>query len=246
MLRDFGVVTIGDLASLPPAALERRFGKHGAALVARAHGLDADPVATGDPAKSVGHEHTFGTSTRRSARRSSGRSWAWPMASPGGSARRVSRPRRSRSSCATTDFVTITRQTTLDTPADLTEPIYEAAIGLLRRELHGQRIRLVGVTASNFREREQLAMFAGPEEPRRHQAAEAMDVIRRKYGERSVTRGRLVRAGVPTVFERDPNSAIEGRIGVPDEPTGPKRRANADAAAPPDPDDGIDPPGEDD
>ena len=40
VLRDFGVVTIGDLASLPPAAMERRFGKHGAALVARAHGLD--------------------------------------------------------------------------------------------------------------------------------------------------------------------------------------------------------------
>ena len=29
-LRDFGVVTIGDLAALPPDALVRRFGKHGA------------------------------------------------------------------------------------------------------------------------------------------------------------------------------------------------------------------------
>jgi impB/mucB/samB family C-terminal domain len=145
-----------------------------------------------------------------------------------------------------TNFVTITRQTTLDTPADLTEPIYEAAIVLLRRELHGQRIRLVGVTASNFREREQLALFGGPDEPRRHQAAEAMDVIRRKYGERAVTRGRLVRAGVPTVFERDPNSAIEGRLGVPDEPTGPKRRRSGAESAPAEDDDGVDPPVEDD
>ena len=47
-----------------------------------------------------------------------------------------------------------------------------------------------------------------------------MDSIRRKYGERAVTRGRLVRAGVPTVFERDPNSAVEGRLGVPEAPTG--------------------------
>ena len=46
-------------------------------------------------------------------------------------------------------------------PADLTEPIYEAALVLLRRELHGQRIRLVGVTATNFRDREQLALFGG-------------------------------------------------------------------------------------
>ena len=91
---------------------------------------------------------------------------------------------------------------------------------LLRRELHGQRIRLVGVTASNFRDREQLALFEAAEDPKRHQAAEAMDSIRRKYGERAVTRGRLVRAGVPTVFERDPNSAVEGRLGVPEAPTG--------------------------
>jgi len=245
VLREFGVVTIGDLASLPPAAMERRFGKHGAALVARAHGLDADPVATGDPAKSVGHEHTFGTDTseREKIERTvlgMADGVAWRLRAAGLKAATITLKLRD------TDFVTITRQTTLDTPADLTEPIYEAAIGLLRRELHGQRIRLVGVTASNFREREQLAMFAGPEEPRRHQAAEAMDVIRRKYGERAVTRGRLVRAGVPTVFERDPNSAIEGRIGVPDEPTGPKRRPKVGADAPPDPDEGIDPPAEDD
>ena len=63
VLREFGVQTIGDLAALPPDALERRFGKHGAALVERAHGIDADPVATGDPAKSIGHEHTFGHDT---------------------------------------------------------------------------------------------------------------------------------------------------------------------------------------
>ena len=117
-------------------------------------------------------------------------------------------------------FTTITRQTTLDVPADLTEPIFEAALVLLRREMHGQRIRLVGVTASKFRDREQLAMFEAAEDPKRHQAAEAMDSIRRKYGERVVTRGRLVRAGVPTVFERDPNSAVEGRLGVPEAPTG--------------------------
>ena len=97
-------------------------------------------------------------------------------------------------------------------------------------------------TASNFREREQLALF-GAEDPKRHQAAEAMDVIRRKYGERAVTRGRLVRAGVPTVFERDPNSAVEGRLGVPEEPTGRRRR---EQPQPEEPDEGIDPPAAED
>ncbi len=132
-------------------------------------------------------------------------------------------------------FTTITRQVGLEIPSDLTEPIYEAALALLRREMHGQRIRLVGVTASNFRALDQLAMFEGAD-PRRHQAAEALDRIRRKYGERAVTRARLVRAGVPTPFERDPMSPVEARPAVgdaemPRRPARPTRRANTDEAA---------------
>jgi DNA polymerase IV len=238
VLRDFGVQTIGDLAALPVEAMERRFGRHGASLVARAHGLDADPVATGEPAKSIGHEHTFGhdTAEREVIERTllgMADGVAWRLRAAGLKAATITLKLRD------TSFVTITRQTTLDVPADLTEPIFDAAATLLRRELHGQRIRLVGVTASNFRDREQLAMFEAADEPRRHQAAEAMDTIRRKYGERSVTRGRLVRAGVPTVFERDPNSAVEGRLGVPEEPTG---RGRTEAQGPAEPDDGVDVP----
>ena len=208
-LRDFGVVTIGDLAALPPDALVRRFGKHGASLVDRAVGKDPDPVATGDPAKSIGHEHTFDvdTANREVIERTllgMADGVAWRLRASGLKAVTVTLKLRDSS------FTTITRQTGLETPADLTEPIYEAAVTLLRRELHGQRIRLVGVTASNFRDREQLALF-GDEDPRRHQAAEALDRIRRKYGERMVTRARLVRAGIPAPFERDPMSSVEAR-----------------------------------
>jgi DNA polymerase-4 len=264
-LRDYGVQTIGDLAALPRDVLERRFGKHGAALVDRAHGIDPDPVATGEPAKSIGHEHTFGHDTadvERIERTVLGMAdgVAWRLRAAGLRAATITLKLRD------SGFHTITRQTTLAVPADLTEPIYEAALVLLRRELHGQRIRLVGVTASNFREREQLALFAddgdapdngpGPahgsataiaDDPKRHQAAAALDSIRRKYGERAVTRGRLVRAGVPTVFERDPNSAVEGRLGVPQDPTGRRPRPRQ-----PDPgrgeefDEGIDPPAPED
>jgi DNA polymerase-4 len=245
-LREFGVATIGDLAALPPDLLERRFGKHGASLVGRAQGRDADPVATGEPAKSIGHEHTFGhdTANREVIERTllgMADGVAWRLRSAGLRAATIHLKLRDST------FATITRQTTLEVPADLTEPIYEAALRLLRKELHGQRIRLVGVTASNFRDREQLGLFeaaAGPDEPRRHQAAAAMDTIRRKYGEKAVTRGRLVRANVAGVFERDPNSAIEGRLGVPNEPTGRARRAGPTPV--PLDDEGIDPPAPDD
>ncbi len=211
-LRDFGVVTIGDLARLPRASLERRFGKHGAALVDRALGIDPDPVATGDPAKSIGHEHTFDVDTadREVVERTllgMADGVAWRLRAAGLKAGTVTLKLRDAT------FTTITRQVGLEVPSDLTEPIYEAALTLLRRELHGQRIRLVGVTASNFRDREQLALF-GDEDPRRRQAAEALDRIRRKYGERSVTRARLVRAALPAPFEHDPMTPVEHRQGL--------------------------------
>ena len=72
------------------------------------------------------------------------------------------------------------------------------------------RVRLLGVTASNLGEREQLALFE-PIEPRRRRAVEAADQLRRRYGERAVTRARLVGTGLPAPFERDPRNPLDRR-----------------------------------
>jgi DNA polymerase IV len=232
-LREFGVVTIGDLAALPPEPLVRRFGRHGASLVERAQGIDPDPVATGEAAKTIGHEHTFDVDTadREVIERTllgMADGVAGRLRSAGLHAATVHLKLRDSS------FTTITRQVGLEAPSDLTEPIYQAALALLRKELHGQRIRLVGVTVSNFRDREQLAMF-GAEDPRRHQAAEALDRIRRKYGQRAVTRARLVRSELPAPFERDPMTAVERRHGTPDadRPPDPVARDSEGVTEPP-------------
>ncbi len=219
-LAEYGVRTIGDLAALPPEALEHRLGKHGASLVARAHGIDPDPVAGGEPAKSIGHEHTF---DRDTADREVLERTLLGMADGVAGRLRSSGLRAMTITLKLRDarFVTITRQTTLENPADLTEQIFEAAVTLLRREMHGQKIRLVGVTASNFRSREQMSMFDAAEDPRRHAAAAALDRIRSKYGSRAVTRARLVRAHVPEPFERDPMKPAH----VAEQDLGPARRA---------------------
>jgi DNA polymerase-4 len=224
-LAEYGVRTIGDLASLPGDALERRLGKHGASLVERAHGIDPDPVAGGEAAKSIGHEHTF---DRDTADRDVLERTLLGMADGVAGRLRSSSIRAVTITLKLRDsrFHTITRQTSLDVPADLTEPIFEAARTLLRRELHGQKIRLVGVTASNFRDREQLAMFDAQEDPRRVAAAAALDKIRGKYGDRAVTRARLVRAALPAPFERDPMKPVD----VPDEdPDAARGRARRDS-----------------
>jgi hypothetical protein len=69
---------------------------------------------------------------------------------------------------------------------------------------------LLGVTASNLGEREQLGLFPD-EEPRRRAAITAADTLRRRYGDRAVTRGRLVGAGLPAPFERDPRNPLDRR-----------------------------------
>lgn len=221
-LAEYGVATIGDLAALPADTLERRLGKHGASLVARARGIDPDPVVTGESAKSIGHEHTFDADT---ADRDTIERTLLGMADGVAGRLRSSGVRAATITLKLRDasFATITRQTSLAAPTDLTEPIFAAALSLLRRELRGQRVRLIGVTASNFREREQLGLFESGEDPRRHAAAEALDRIRSRYGSRAVTRARLVGDRLPEPFERDPMRPV-GSVGPADGPGTPRPR----------------------
>jgi DNA polymerase-4 len=209
VLADYGVRTIGDLAALAPDVVIRRFGKHGGSLVDRARGIDADPVHLGDPAKSVGHEHTFDADTRdpeliERTLLGMADGVAGRLRSAGVRASTVAVKIRDSS------FRTITRQRTLPEPTDMTEPIFHAALELARPEVRGIRVRLLGVTASNLGEREQLGLFPS-DDPRHRAAIEAADELRRRYGEGAVTRGRLVGARLPAPFERDPRNPLDPR-----------------------------------
>src|SRR5688572_28689648 len=214
VLADYGVRTIGDLAALPPDVVIRRFGKHGGSLVERARGLDHDPVHAGDPAKSVGHEHTFDVDTsdpeiieRTILGMADG--VAGRLRSAGVRASTIAVKIRDSS------FKTITRQRTLPEATDMTEPIFRAALELARPEVRGIRVRLLGVTASNLGEREQLGLFPA-DDPRHRAAIEAADALRRRYGEHAIMPGRLVGAQLPAPFERDPRNPLDRRArGVP-------------------------------
>jgi DNA polymerase IV len=209
VLREYGVRTIGDLAALPDDLLIRRFGKHGASLAQRARGIDDDPVGGRDAAKSIGHEHTFDvdTSDREIIERTL-------LGMSEGVAGRL-RDSGVRASTITvkirdTTFRTITRQRTLPEPTDLTDPIFRTALELARPEVRGLRIRLLGVTASGLGEREQLSLFAA-DDPRRRKVTEAADEVRHRFGERAITRARLVGSRLPAPFERDPMTPVDPR-----------------------------------
>jgi nucleotidyltransferase/DNA polymerase involved in DNA repair len=107
----------------------------------------------------------------------------------------------------------MTRQRPLVPPTDLADPIFSAALELARPELRGIRVRLVGISVSGLGAPEQLALFE-PGDDRRRRAVAAADDLRRRFGERVVTRARLVGSGLPAPFERDPSSAPERRHGL--------------------------------
>ena len=166
-------------------------------------------VHDGDPAKSVSHEHTFDVDTsdpevieRTLLAMSEG--VAGRLRSAGVKAGTIAVKIRD------SGFHTITRQRTLTEPTDLTDPIYATALDLARPEIRGMKVRLLGVQASNLGEREQLSLF-DTTDPRRRRAVEAEDALRRRYGERAVTRGRLVGTGLPAPFERDPRNPLDRR-----------------------------------
>jgi DNA polymerase-4 len=208
-LLDFGVATIGDLQAMDRVGLVRRLGDHAGGLIARAHGIDPDPVDDPDRAKSVGHEHTFDEDTSdpevlertllAMAEGVSGR-----LRHAGLKASTVHVKVRDSS------FETLTRQRTLPVPTDMTDQIWRAALDLARPEMRGKKIRLVGVTVSNFGGRQQLGLFeVGDEKQRR--AVEAADELRERFGTRAVTRARLLRTGIPSPFERDLGTSVERR-----------------------------------
>jgi DNA polymerase IV len=233
-LREYGVQTIGDLAALPEDVLQRRYGVMGPSLRDRARGLDADRVVgEREAAKSIGHEHTFDVDSsdpevieRSLLGLSEG--VAGRLRDAGVKASTVTVKIRDSS------FHTITRQRTMKEPTDLTEPIFRTAVELARPEVRGKRIRLLGVTASGLGEPDQMALFAS-DDPRRRAAVAAEDIVRHRFGDRAITRARLVRSRLPAPFERDPMTLVDMRTHARDERSGVEASGPIEPGEEPDP-----------
>ena len=70
------------------------------------------------------------------------------------------------------------------------------------------------MAATGLGQPEQTSMFEIVDEKQRR-VVDATDAVRRRFGDRAVTRASLLHRPMPSPFERDPASAVEGRVGVP-------------------------------
>ncbi|MFW5735553.1 MAG: DNA polymerase Y family protein, partial [Oceanidesulfovibrio sp.] len=197
-LAKLGVTTAGDVARFSEEFWLNRFGKWGGVLYDRARGLDPRGVTTYRAPKSEGAETTF---ARDIWDKEELKRILWGLCEKVG--RRLRRDgnlgRTVTLKLKDVDFRNINRSRTLDEPINTDERIYETAEDLLDKERLTKKIRLIGVTVSNFqRTSYQLKLDLGGEgeKSRRYEVLDkTVDAIREKYGQEGMVRGRSLGGG---------------------------------------------------
>lgn len=184
-LESIGVRTIGQLAVIPEAHLQARFGASGAGLRGLALGYDDRPVEPFAAPKSMGAEETFERDHRDVERL---------CATLRGQAERVARELRAEGYAGRTvqlklrfaDFSTLTRRHTAEPTQDGLR-IYQEARALLERIEIRQPVRLIGLSVSELgRAGEGQLSLLGPDAARRERLSLALDRLTGRFGEASI------------------------------------------------------------
>ena len=192
-----GIATLGALRRAEDEHLRLIFGKHWQSWRDRASGIDDREVESDHDEKSVSNERTFGEDLRDIemmrtelavlADKVSGRL----------------RAKELKAACVGIkirlhDFKTLNRQCTLATPtaesrviAERARSLFDAWVGTQQRP----RIRLLGVSSSDFSRESQSDLFAEPERQQNEKLDAALDAIREKFGGAAVARASVLKRG---------------------------------------------------
>lgn len=207
-LERLGVVTVGDLAVLPEAALAGLGRSAAAHLHDLARGVDIRPVVPHHEPKSIGHEETFAHDRH-------------DLDALGADALRLSDSVASRLRAAErlgrtitvkvrfSDFRTITRSTTMPAPTDAAHTILAEARRLLADVDPTPGVRLLGVSAGNLTTGGRQLSF-DEAEGAWSSADDTIDEIRKRYGATAI--------GPATLL--DPDTDTSDRPG--NQPWGPR------------------------
>lgn len=200
-LNKSGIFTIGDLACSDRTVLTALLGKQGGMLYDYANGMDDSPVSLFSERKkmkSVGNGITF----RRNLQGIDDIKTAVTSLSD----TVASRLRKYKMKCCGVkvdikdpDFRVISRQKQLSTPTNLEEEIFCNAIEIIEASWNlDNPIRLLTITGINLcdeGESEQLSLFSTGSKSREksEKMERTMDDIRAKFGDSSITYGRIIK-----------------------------------------------------
>ena len=192
-LHGLGITHIAHLQALDERAARARLGDDGPSLVRRARGEDVRHVTLERDTKSVSAETTFSTDITDPAEIER---HLWRMAE------KLGRRLREKELAAggvvlklkTARFASRTRNARLPGPTQLPETLFRAAQGLLAREADGTAFRLVGIGANPLLPAADADRgdLADPDAARRRARWQAVEAIRAKFGDQTITTGRTL------------------------------------------------------
>jgi len=189
-LKEMGITTIGELASLPSDAVKKRFGAVGEMLHSHARGIDDREVEPPGEAKSISQELTFARDTvDRDSLEVTLHNMCQGVCQQLRGRNRIARCVAIKLRYA--DFETITRQMTLSETSDVTGVIFAAVRQLLGKALAGEErpIRLIGVRVSALVGRGKQVRMFDSEVHKPERLDRAVDKIRSKYGPAAIKTG---------------------------------------------------------
>ena len=195
LLQAMGIFTIGDLAARSQEQLMDKFGQSGLHFWRLARGMDERPVSDEHTAKSMSRETTFAIDCgdeeeMHNTLFSLCDDLAYDMRRHAVQGRTITLKIR------LADFSTFTRSHSLEKATNTSAELFHQVKKLFSAfKRGGQRVRLLGVATSQLQHGEgQLDLFAQEEQTRKDKVDSVMDDVRKKFGEKAISRASLLKS----------------------------------------------------
>jgi len=191
-LNRMGITTIGDLAQRSSKELCTALGKNGYYFFKLARGSDEREVETEQDVKSVSNEFTFENDTRD--QEEIHRTLMVLCEKVSHSLRQQNiRTKTITLKIRLASFKTYTRARTIPRPTNFVDVIYHEIVKLFGQfNTHGEKVRLLGVKASNLTHgTSSESLFRDERDEKRERMHRAIEKIRRKFGAKAISRGQV-------------------------------------------------------
>jgi len=191
-LKHYGIKTVGHLKRFSKEQLLKDFGKFGTRLYSIAKGEDNAPVVPNREVKSISSEETLQSDTGdikilKKLINSHTDNVAWRLRKEGLKGRTITLKIKFD------DFSEMSKSRTIALSTDSTKIISDSATELLLDGPINRKVRLIGVSVSNFKEfkgNAQIHLFEKePDTKREEKVDEAVDEIRKRFGGKMISRG---------------------------------------------------------
>ncbi len=192
-LRKLGIIFASDILKFPAQLWENKFGKWGAALYAKAQGIDNSAVEPYSDPKSISVEHTFAKDTGNMADLE--KMLLFQAEEVGREIRKLGfKARTVVLKIKLSDFKTISRSRTLPEPFDTTDILFNAGHKLLVDLKLTRKVRLIGTGVSNLSSGPcQMTISSSREKTGRQERLDrALDRIHSRFRGNMVVRGRMM------------------------------------------------------